>query len=419
MPPLKQLINTPEKQLDLIRFLGYFSGKKHSLDNYFGLKTPDKGLFEQIFQLESRILSEPPIFKKNGLFYEISLFSKELGKYFDEHTLGHQALPWHLLDTSEKKEIYFSWYFLRNGTVSDELYKGKLAPRIIFNIKKNPAFGEEIALLLFELGLLPGTNRDKVEIGDYSDLKKVLDCNWCIDPEKKSRLEKILQEMPPKEDKFTPQEVLEIVQKSQDGKISWKEAQLWAEERDITYRMIHSWLHLDKLPHRTKRFLELKSLEEKIGDPEVMAKLYQQFDLSPIQSRKAAKKLSVQQLAEINNGKFAYGKEIPDYNAFHQKIDFVTWVKYVGRGDLEAKRTEYGIDLNLLFKMFLPDYCFGDKEKTTLFYLHCYRSLKTSSRFPEMVKFEGSLLYLEPRFLDLAETILSSQVGRKRRKLGD
>lgn len=253
----------------LLSLLAFYSPRKNLPQNsHFGASSKEKEVLEKLLSPLEKILSATPtiFYSPEDNLWRFRLYSAKLQELFLGHLSEGTALPWKLLQAQEDKERYFSWYFLRNGSVGIEYNQNKNSFRISFCFRNNPGLGEEFAVLLFQLGMLPRHGKTKVDLHDLPDLKKAAEL--CIGNAKQKVLESYLKGKSEPE-RVPPPVILELIAKLENGTLARREGRKILEQYHLPLARLDQWRYTGKLPHHVQRYLRLKELEtnlfKKIG----------------------------------------------------------------------------------------------------------------------------------------------------------
>lgn len=242
-----------ETRQDLLYLLGAFQGKKVLRENQFSefaskYKQELETLVFPIYQVFSRV---PKITLVRD-YWRFYFRSKKFLDYFNQHTEQDQHLPWKLMPTLKEKEAYFKGYFLKSSAINGE--------RIIFRFSCEPVLKTEFAVLLGDLGLVPGCNSREVELFDYVDLKKILDEGWCLSRRKELALRKITRQKIDKRN-CSPEKILILLDQIKQGRITRPEA---IDKYALPRNTLQSWICDNVLPYRVRRYLKLNEMIETV-----------------------------------------------------------------------------------------------------------------------------------------------------------
>ena len=127
MPAPLPLDSTDKKSLiSLLAFYSYRKGFPIQ-DNHFGASCKEKEVLEKLISPLEKILSVTPaiFYSPKDNLWRFRIYSANLQQLFGQYISEEANLPWKLLQAQEDKENYFSWYFLRNGSISAEHNQNK------------------------------------------------------------------------------------------------------------------------------------------------------------------------------------------------------------------------------------------------------------------------------------------------------
>lgn len=378
-------------------------------------------LVERFFQYSGEIISE-----KQG--WNLRFESSQGLEYFNQHTFRNTVVPWHLFESKEDYLEFFKGYLARRGTIYlREVRKDIFHGSIWFEYNVNISLGDEIAVLLFDLDIIPEYHQPKLQIWDFCDLEQIYCQNLCLHQEKNRALGKMLRKKSGFHFSWPVKEVSDLIDDVLEERISRKEGVNAARKYKIKEVTFSSWVRYGKLPLRVKRYRRIREISEKIGDREVMSRIYHLLkangeECQPEEARKLGKKITLSKLESILTGKEIY-PSAPD-DRLSPFANFLFWRDFVEkdlkRENAPASRRGDLLWLRDVLNMYLPRQYLDEPKLRSTVYLQLYRHLRQSPRFPLMIKIENQELYLVPGSLDLAESLLSKAgMGGKQRRMNE
>ena len=253
---------------------GLFSGSQKPQNSgcEFYVSSPEKELLEQlldpifnVFHVKPKILSYPKT-------QWIVRFESVRGmREFNEITNNNRNVPWEVFKNDQDKANYFKGLLIRRGQVRYEVRNERFPfLSINFTFESNPEFCKEFAVLLLNLGLVPGYKKDKVSLIDYVDLKKVYDSNWCMLKYKHKELGSKLSLLGGPKNLFETLpigELSDLLTDVKESRLGYEDGLKIAQDFGIKKGTFYKWIHFDTQPRRVKRYNQLKSLEKELfGD---------------------------------------------------------------------------------------------------------------------------------------------------------
>ncbi|MBT7902958.1 hypothetical protein HN587_03770 [Candidatus Woesearchaeota archaeon] len=369
---------------------------------------------------------------------KIEFSSSPFLDYFNEHTINNQVIPWHLLDSLEKKSTYFQYFFLKRGGFAFEGSRKNPKGRIGINFKGNPSLRNDFGVLLFDLGLIPQVHSEYVDIGDYSDLQKILRSGWCLDPEKKTGLNLIAKRR--KSDRrVNHNQFLNLIRMYQSGEIAQADAiKVLSQKLGFSSSRTADYLSLlegTRVPKKVRRFLEIVELSNQGPNRDLVVALYNQ-GVSPALSRRYAEQISCDTYQQIKSGKLVHFQK--SELDFYVAVDVIAWLSFgnnLVEDKLESKVNYSGqlsdklevarknnehtyYDLEVMFNMYVgPESLTSDTlRRRKHFYL--YQMMRAHPRFEQTVSVVDGRLCVKDSNIDLAEMILGA-VHRKKLRFSD
>ncbi|MBT3814665.1 hypothetical protein HOE37_02720 [Candidatus Woesearchaeota archaeon] len=257
---------------DLVRLIGFFLARKgKAKDNHFGAAARELDVVENALALILRNFDcDISISSYADNLFRFRFYNDDLQETYNHYTKEGTSLPWELFSSTGDQEELFKWYFSRVGSVAVEEQSAGANIRTRFIFRNSPNLGEDFAVLLFNLGMLPYHSVTGVEICDHSDLIKAKEL--CFNARKKVFLEDLLKTVSNKTE-MPPQMVLSVIDQVNSGIISRKEGQEILKDYNVPVTRLDQWRFMGTRPNNVKRYLHLKELKETVYERNEVIKL--------------------------------------------------------------------------------------------------------------------------------------------------